>query len=161
MERKSTMLKVTSILLIIFASIEIMISITGIGISAYLPSESELAQMSGADLVESLEGIITLLIMGVYQLVMGIIGILSFEKREKANQCFGMGILIAGFVVANTFLKGLPSDSYRMGRVLFGMCLRAALPILYAVGAYQLKKKHAIPPETEFHEEKSLKKYSG
>lgn len=159
--RQSKMLKVVGILLIIFSSMQILSAFGRMG-GSYSTSPEELAQLSGSA-VSGVESFI-LIITGIYQLAVGIVGVASSKKPERANGCLVMGSILIAFVLLHMVFMRKPSDPYEMGGALYQPLSALVLGILYTIGAHQLRNKQFIKPEprTEYRnemiEEKAVKK---
>lgn len=145
--RKSTTLKVTGILLIIFSSVRMLFDIAGLVGTTYILSSPETAQIAGVNTVLTTISVAAAAIIDVYQLAIGILGILSCDKPRRGNLCFTLGILAIVLIIVRTFLGGIPRGAVSTVMVLLGMISGLVLPILYSVGAYQLKKIQPITPQ--------------
>ncbi|MDR1753306.1 MAG: hypothetical protein LBR74_00135 [Eubacterium sp.] len=91
------------------------------------------------------------LVRGLYDLIIGIIGIKSFEKSSAANKCLILGAvsIFLGLIytVWNLIPQGnsqfiselfLNSGSSTVSNVLLSLAT-LIIPVLYAIGAYKLK----------------------
>lgn len=126
----SKFLKVTGILMIIFGSIGLvfsLIAIAGIGVLAALGASTGMLWASG----------IIALVGSVAEFVAGIIGVVNWNKPEKANTCIGWGIAVAAMCVVSSVLSfiGYP-DSFNWFSLVSGL----VIPVLYLIGAFQNKK---------------------
>lgn len=81
-------------------------------------------------------GIIALL-GAVAEFVAGIIGVVNWNKPNKANICIGWGIAVAAMcVISNIFtLIGYP-ENFNVFSLLTGL----VIPVLYLIGAFKNKK---------------------
>lgn len=126
----SKFLKVTGILMIIFGAIALVVSliaIAGIGVLAALGASTGMLWASG----------IIALVGSVAEFVAGIIGVVNWNKPEKANTCIGWGIVVAAMCVVSSVLTliGYP-DSFNWFSLVTGL----VIPVLYLIGAFQNKK---------------------
>ncbi len=96
----SKFLKVTGILMIIFGSIALVVSIIamlGLGVLEALGAPMGLLWASG----------LISLAASVAEFVAGIIGVKNWNKPEKANTCIGWGIaIVAMSIISNVFTLG-------------------------------------------------------
>lgn len=126
----SKFLKVTGILMIIFASIALIfsiIAIAGIGVLEAIGIPGGLLWVAG----------IISLLGAVAEFVAGIIGVKNWNKPEKANTCIGWGIaVVAMCIISNVFTLIGYADSFNWFSVVTGL----VIPVLYLIGAFQNKK---------------------
>lgn len=126
----SKFLKVTGILMIIFGSIALIIAIMallGLGVLEAIGAPMGLLWASG----------IIALLGAVAEFVSGIIGVVNWNKPNKANTCIGWGIAVAAMcVISNIFtLIGYP-ENFNVFSLLTGL----VIPVLYFIGAFKNKK---------------------
>lgn len=126
----SKFLKVTGILMIIFGSIALIIAIMallGLGVLEAIGAPMGLLWASG----------IIALLGAVAEFVAGIIGVVNWNKPNKANTCIGWGIAVAAMcVISNIFtLIGYP-ENFNVFSLLTGL----VIPVLYLIGAFKNKK---------------------
>lgn len=126
----SKFLKVTGILMIIFGSIALIIAIMallGLGVLEAIGAPMGLLWASG----------IIALLGAVAEFVAGIIGVVNWNKPNKANTCIGWGITVAAMcVISNIFtLIGYP-ENFNVFSLLTGL----VIPVLYLIGAFKNKK---------------------
>ncbi|WP_440448241.1 hypothetical protein [Ruminococcus sp.] len=126
----SKFLKVTGILMIIFGSIALIIAIMallGLGVLEAIGAPMGLLWASG----------IIALLGAVAEFVSGIIGVVNWNKPNKANTCIGWGIAVAAMcVISNIFtLIGYP-ENFNVFSLLTGL----VIPVLYLIGAFKNKK---------------------
>jgi peptidoglycan/LPS O-acetylase OafA/YrhL len=126
----SKFLKVTGILMIIFGSIALIIAIVallGIGVLEAMGAPMGLLWASG----------IIALLGAVAEFVAGIIGVVNWNKPNKANTCIVWGIAVAAMcVISNIFtLIGYP-ENFNVFSLLTGL----VIPVLYLIGAFKNKK---------------------
>ncbi len=126
----SKFLKVTGILMIIFGSIALIIAIVallGLGVLEAIGAPMGLLWASG----------IIALLGAVAEFVAGIIGVVNWNKPNKANICIGWGIAVAAMcVISNIFtLIGYP-ENFNVFSLLTGL----VIPVLYLIGAFKNKK---------------------
>jgi peptidoglycan/LPS O-acetylase OafA/YrhL len=126
----SKFLKVTGILMIIFGSIALIIAIVallGLGVLEAMGAPMGLLWASG----------IIALLGAVAEFIAGIIGVVNWNKPNKANTCIGWGIaVVAMCVISNIFtLIGYP-ENFNVFSLLTGL----VIPVLYLIGAFKNKK---------------------
>jgi len=126
----SKFLKVTGILMIIFGSIALIIAIMallGLGVLEAMGAPMGLLWASG----------IIALLGAVAEFIAGIIGVVNWNKPNKANTCIGWGISVAAMcVISNIFtLIGYP-ENFNVFSLLTGL----VIPVLYLIGAFKNKK---------------------
>ncbi|MCL2221207.1 MAG: hypothetical protein FWC20_00970 [Oscillospiraceae bacterium] len=141
MEKGSTLLKVVSILMIIFGGLGLLLSLLGLlgaGFLAAMPDEiagvgvgEELAQLA---VVSS----VIIFIGSAVQLVAGIVGVKNHNKSENAKVC----MIIACVVIAVQLLGNIfdISTSGFTGATGLNVVIGLVIPVLYLIGALQLKK---------------------
>lgn len=126
----SKFLKVTGILMIIFGSIALVVSIitlAGLGVLEGLGLPMGLLWASG----------IIALVGSVAEFVAGIIGVKNWNKPEKANTCIGWGIAVAAMcIISNVFTLIGYSQNFNVLSLLSGL----VIPVLYLIGAFKNKK---------------------
>ena len=128
-------LKVSGILMIIFAAFGVLMGIlvmVGGGLAGSLTSGTELDSVGGAvgGLVMIL-GLVTL-IGAVFNLVMGILGVKYSDKPEKAQTCFILAIIAIAIQIVSAILGG----------AIWTLIIGLILPVLYLIGA--IKNKNAV-----------------
>lgn len=126
----SKFLKVTGILMIIFGSIALIIAIMallGLGVLEAMGAPMGLLWASG----------IIALLGAIAEFIAGIIGVVNWNKPNKANTCIGWGIAVAAMcVISNIFtLIGYP-ENFNVFSLLTGL----VIPVLYLIGAFKNKK---------------------
>lgn len=133
----SKMLKVCSILMIIGAALALVMAIVGfMGLGAIMGAAAG-SFAAGFGVAAILMGIASL--GAVLQLIAGIMGVKNWDKPQKATGCIVMGIVI---LVINIISQvGSLMSSQSTGSEVFGIILGLVLPILYLVGAFQLKNQ--------------------
>lgn len=131
----------TSILLIIFngkAAISWLRLLSDVSeVSAKLSKLSTIFHFIGVFLqvIVMVISAIGLLYFG-FNLAVGIIGLINWNKPENGGLCFGFGVTIVLLAAIN----GIWINN--IGNFKFTNLLYLVLPVLYLVGAYQLKKLH-------------------
>ncbi len=127
----SSMLKVSSILMIIGAGLGmIMYIITLIGTAA-------LQTLFGSEInlgILYLAGGIGL-VSGIIQLVAGIVGVKNCKNPAKAGGLLVWGIIIVVLAIVSSILTTVGGNDFPF----FSFILGLVIPILYIVGAVQLK----------------------
>ncbi|MEE3333327.1 MAG: hypothetical protein VZR54_03515 [Ruminococcus sp.] len=127
----SKLLKVIGILMIIFGAIGLVVSLIALGGMALITSAlGEGAGMYWFAVILGLLGTIV-------EFVAGILGVVNWNKPEKAQVCVICGIVSVAFTVLSNILVLV---SYAQGFNVFSLVTGLVLPVLYLVGAFQLKK---------------------
>lgn len=126
----SKFLKVTGILMIIFGSIALILSIVsllGLGVLEALGAPMGLLWASG----------IIALVGSIAEFIAGIIGVKNWNKPEKANTCIAWGFAVAAMcIISNVFtLIGYP-ENFSIFSVFTGL----VIPVLYLIGTFKNKK---------------------
>lgn len=129
----SALLKVTSIIMIIFAGFSVIGSILILAGGGLLAGMDDLGIGGDAlGAIVMIAGIIALISSG-FQLVVGIIGVTRCKNPEGAKLCFILGLIIL-ILGAITIIVNLVSGTFSILNLL-----SLVLPGLYTYGAYQLK----------------------
>jgi len=140
MEKSSKLLKVTSILMIIFGSIAILMGLLALVAALALDFAAVNIGTDGAEIVGELilVAAITTLIGAAIQFIAGIVGVKNYNKPEKANICIVFAILVALIAIASMAFEmvGGQFGGLQVFSVIIGLCI----PVLYFIGALQLKK---------------------
>ena len=140
----STMLKVTSILMIVFAALGLVVDISTIAGYSWI---WDYDGKYGIDLTLFTIALILLVVAVVVELAAGIVGVINWDKREKAGLCMMLGVAVIVLVVVGNVLsivavnKLYSSIGYGSGdtSTLFTGFLGLIIPVLYVIGASQLK----------------------
>ncbi len=128
----SKLLKVIGILMIIFAGIAIVVECLAMaGVAALSAALGGSAGMYWLALILGAVG-------AVLELVAGIIGVKNWNKPEKAQTCVILGIVIIAFQILSDIFTLV---SYSQGFNVFSAVLGFVIPVLYLIGAFQLKKQ--------------------
>ena len=128
----SKLLKVIGILMIIFGAIAIVISLLAIGGVALISASL------GGNIGLYWIAIILNIVGAVFEFVSGIIGVKNWDKPEKAKTCVILGIVcIAIPVISNIITLAVYSESFNV----FSLIISLVVPVLYLIGAMQLKNK--------------------
>lgn len=130
----SSLLKIASILLIVFGAIGIIVSIIGlvslVGLSSFFRAYDTDFNL-GLLYVAGILG----LVGTVLRLVAGIIGLKNHNNKAKAGTCFMWGIIIVAFTVVSSILTVIGGNSFPFLSFIIGLIV----PALYIVGAHQNK----------------------
>ena len=146
----SKMLKVCGIITIIFGAISIVASIlavVGAGAGAsYVAETGELGQeallATGIILEVVIAAAVLSLVGSVIELIAGILGVKNWNKPEKATICVVFGIIVLALTVISLILSAVGGGTSSASIVISVIC-GLALPVLYLIGAIQLKKQAA------------------
>ena len=129
------MLKVCGILMIIGGSLGILINIIAvIGVGAV----AALAAYAGAGMIVGLLTFACILMLAgsVMELVTGILGVKNRDKPEKVKSCITCCFIVIALSLLGTVLTIVSGGSVNF----FSLLLSLVLPVLYLIGAFQLKK---------------------
>ena len=130
----SKMLKVTGILMIIFGSIAL------IGSFVTMASISVLGALGASTGLLWISAILSL-VGTVAEFVAGILGVVNWNKPEKAGVCMAFGVVIAVLTVAS-FIFSMIAYSESFGfMTIISLFSGLVLPVLYLIGANNNKKQ--------------------
>ncbi len=130
----SKLLKVISILMIVFAGIGIVMEIilfSGLAV---------LASVIGSNMGMYTFAVIIGLVGCVVELISGILGVKNWNVPEKAQTCVICGIVCVAFQILSNILVLV---SYSQGFNVFSLLIGLVVPVLYLVGAFQLKNQNS------------------
>ena len=124
---RNTLLFVVGILMIIFGGLGIILNIIALlGVSLLVGN----AGLLTVALILSLAGCTA-------ELVAGILGAANADKPQKAGACIMWGIITTAMAVLGNIITMAAGGAFNP----FGLFYGLLLPILYLVGAFQLKSK--------------------
>ncbi len=129
----SKLLKIVSILMIVFGAISLILDIVAIAGAAWAFA---LAAELGISVGGYIFAIILLIVATIIQIVAGILGVMNWNKPAKAQTCFIIGIICIALTVIGNIIA---VASYEAN--VFTLISGLVIPILYVVGALDLKKK--------------------
>ena len=130
----STMLKVTGILMIIGAGLGLFGSLGLLALGGLFAASGVGIGLAAIAAIASIIAIAA----SALQLIAGILGVKNWNKPEKASICIILGSIILGANVLSTIYDLIMGSSF--GAELFGLVIGAVIPVIYIVGAVQLKK---------------------
>ena len=126
----STMLKVCGVLMIIGAALGLLVYVLALAGAAILGGAA--AAIAFIFMFMGIAG-------AILQLIAGIQGVKNWQNPQKAGVCIVMGAIVAGLsAISNIYTM---AQSGEVGSGLFGLLLGLVIPVLYIVGAYQLKQQ--------------------
>jgi uncharacterized membrane protein len=131
--QKNMYLKVTGILMIIGAALGL------IGVITLLAGMSLLMGAAGVETGTELLliALIPALLVVIFQLVTGIMGIKNSDKPEKAKVCIVLGAITLALALINTIIAITSPD---MNVNVVSTATGLLIPIFYLAGAFQNKK---------------------
>ncbi len=141
MAKGSTFLKVTGILMIIFASLSLVVDIFSFFLSAAFDALGA-SEASSALYFAS----IIMLIDAAAEMVAGIMGVAFCKKPEKANACLVMGIIVAVLCVVGTIINIASGSEFGVSTIV-SLLIGLVMPVLYIIGA--VKNKSVEVPAAE------------
>lgn len=130
----SKMLKVTGILMIIGGALALviaLIAVIGIAAAASLAAGA----LGGGIIALAVIASILALLGGGVELAAGILGVKNWNQPAKAQSCIVFGAIIIALSVLSNILNLASGSEFN----LFSLLLGLVLPVLYLVGAVQLK----------------------
>lgn len=131
----SKLLKVVSIIWVIFAGIGVVLSV--IAISA-LGAASSLGAAMGATVDVGMLTVATIISIAgsAIALIAAILGIMNSSKPEKAQICIIFGCLVIALSIISTVISLVSGGTFDIFSFIIGLII----PVLYLIGAFQLKK---------------------
>lgn len=138
-QNASKMLQVTGILCIIGGAISVLGSVISLFGSVLIGAA---ASAVGSVVGTVLSGLLIItvliaLIASVAELVAGILGVINYNRPEKANICFIFGIINVAIGILSVILN-ISSGNFNFISIITAL----ALPVLYTVAAYFLKNNN-------------------
>lgn len=130
----SKMLKVTGILMIIGGALSLviaLIAVIGIAAAASLAAGA----LGGGIIALAVIASILSLLGGGIELAAGILGVKNWNQPAKAQSCIVFGAIIIALSVLSNILNLASGSEFN----LFSLLLGLVLPVLYLIGAVQLK----------------------
>ncbi len=130
----SKMLKVTGILMIIGGALALviaLIAVIGIAAAASLAAGA----LGGGIIALAVIASILSLLGGGVELAAGILGVKNWNQPAKAQSCIVFGAIIIALSVLSNILNLASGSEFN----LFSLLLGLVLPVLYLIGAVQLK----------------------
>lgn len=128
------MLKVTGILMIIGGALALviaLIAVIGIAAAASLAAGA----LGGGIIALAVIASILALLGGGIELAAGILGVKNWNQPAKAQSCIVFGAIIIALSVLSNILNLASGSEFN----LFSLLLGLVLPVLYLIGAVQLK----------------------
>lgn len=130
----SKMLKVTGILMIIGGALALviaLIAVIGIAAAASLAAGA----LGGGIIALAVIASILSLLGGGIELAAGILGVKNWNQPAKAQSCIVFGAIIIALSVLSNILNLASGSEFNLFTLLLGL----VLPVLYLIGAVQLK----------------------
>lgn len=130
----SKMLKVTGILMIIGGALSLviaLIAVIGIAAAASLAAGA----LGGGIIALAVIASILSLLGGGIELAAGILGVKNWNQPAKAQSCIVFGAIIIALSVLSNILNLASGSEFNLFTLLLGL----VLPVLYLIGAVQLK----------------------
>lgn len=130
----SKMLKVTGILMIIGGALALviaLIAVIGIAAAASLAAGA----LGGGIIALAVIASILSLLGGGVELAAGILGVKNWNQPAKAQSCIVFGAIIIALSVLSNILNLASGSEFNLFTLLLGL----VLPVLYLIGAVQLK----------------------
>lgn len=129
--QRSKLLQVVSIIMVIGGALAILTSLMGILGGSLMATQY--AVLGGIFILTAILGIVS----GIIELVAGIIGAKNWQNPDKAKSCIIMGVIIIVIALVNIIISTVSAGFTT--NTLFSILLSLVLPVLYLVGAFQLK----------------------
>lgn len=130
----SKMLKVTGILMIIGGALALVIAIIAV-IRIAAAASLAAGVLGGGIIALAVIASILALLGGGIELAAGILGVKNWNQPAKAQSCIVFGAIIIALSVLSNILNLASGSEFN----LFSLLLGLVLPVLYLVGAVQLK----------------------
>lgn len=130
----SKMLKVTGILMIIGGALALVIALIAVIRIAAAASLAAGALGGGIIALAVIASILSLLGGGI-ELAAGILGVKNWNQPAKAQSCIVFGAIIIALSVLSNILNLTSGSEFNLFTLLLGL----VLPVLYLIGAVQLK----------------------
>ena len=152
MERKSTFLKVVSIIMVIIGGLGVLAGISNLivgGSGAIADLSNQLAEL-GFDIDLGLADSMAMasiveFIAAIVMTVAGIVGLQSFNKPEKASSCMICAIVFLAAQLCSSIVTIATTTGFVMMGAIIGLPFILILPILFFVGVSKLKKLGEAP----------------
>lgn len=135
-------LKVTGILMIIFAAIALIMDIITLVVFRSFASADVRAGLSESIQTIALAafiGIIFSCVGAALEMVTGILGIVNCRKPQKATICIVFGFILLALEIASLILTFV-GGSVGAATIIISVITGLALPVLYLIGAFLNKK---------------------
>ena len=135
-------LKVTGILMIIFAAIALIVDV----ISLVVMNEISAGSVS-TEFPENVRNVASIAVTGLIigcagsalEMATGIIGVANSKKPQKATICIVFGIIVLALEVISLIL-GFVGGQASAATIIVSVIVGLALPVLYLIGAFLNKK---------------------
>ena len=138
------LLKVSSILFIIFGAISLLMGLLALvgAISGGVINGVEI--QTGASAGAILFSALTVIVLAALNLIAGIIGVKNCDKPEKAQTCFILGALLIAVVLVNAIISAVGGQL-----IWYNVVIGLVLPIIYLMGALKNKEVSGTGVEGE------------
>lgn len=130
----SKMLKVTGILMIIGGALALVIAIIAV-IRIAAAASLAAGVLGGGIIALAVIASILALLGGGIELAAGILGVKNWNQPAKAQSCIVFGAIIIALSVLSNILNLTSGSEFNLFTLLLGL----VLPVLYLIGAVQLK----------------------
>lgn len=130
----SKMLKVTGILMIIGGALALVIAIIAV-IRIAAAASLAAGVLGGGIIALAVIASILALLGGGIELAAGILGVKNWNQPAKAQSCIVFGAIIIALSVLSNILNLASGSEFNLFTLLLGL----VLPVLYLIGAVQLK----------------------
>ena len=140
MEKSCKLLKVVSILMIIFGGIALLVALLAVLGAGVIAAG---AAGIGTDAAGAAAGLIMvasiiMLIGAVIQFVAGIVGVKNHKKPEKATICIVFGVLVTLVYIVSIVID-IASGAGQPMTIALSIVIGLVMPVLYLLGAFKLK----------------------
>lgn len=130
----SKMLEVTGILMIIGGALALVIAIIAV-IRIAAAASLAAGVLGGGIIALAVIASILALLGGGIELAAGILGVKNWNQPAKAQSCIVFGAIIIALSVLSNILNLTSGSEFNLFTLLLGL----VLPVLYLIGAVQLK----------------------
>lgn len=147
-EKRSMLLKVTGIIMLIGGILSAILSLVGaVGICTIqvVPEASkavdEAAKAAGTSSGPIMGvfwvGVVFAIISSVIEIIAGVTGIKNWQNPAAYKKMLILGIIVIVISLLGNILSGIGSGNF--GSYIFSIILGLILPVLYLIGVFQLK----------------------
>lgn len=131
--KRSKVLKVTGILMIIGAALSILFGVIIGGVGALIAKFAGASTLGFAFYL----GLATTLVGGIIQLIAGINGVKHCNKPENAKKCITWGIIVIALAVISNVLEVIGGGKFNVLSFVIGLIV----PVLYIYGAFLMPER--------------------
>jgi len=141
MEKKSTLLKVMGIIMIIIGSLALVGSLIMMAFTGLIDLSAEAVGTEIAELfaMYTTTYFVITLISSLIMFIAGIVGVKNYKKPEKAQICLIFAALVLVSYVVGIVIS-IAGDGGSAVLIVMDIIFGLVIPVLYLLGALKLKK---------------------